>query len=90
MLMDLMGYLAPKMLYCLIDLIDSTTKLEKKVGSALISLLDMDVFAQFLKAYSPIFSTETESLSSMYLHASLAAILNPLMIFVGWTFIFMS
>lgn len=55
MLIDLIGYLAPKMLYCLIDFMDSTTRLEKKLGSALMSLLDMDVFEQFLKASSPMF-----------------------------------
>lgn len=42
---------------------DSTTKFAKKTGSALISLLDMDVFAQLIKAYSPRVSTDTANLS---------------------------
>ena len=68
-------------------LIDSTTKLAKNLGSALMSLLDIDVLAQFNKAYYPKLSTETANLSSMYLQDSRAAILNPEMMLVGWTFI---
>jgi hypothetical protein len=48
-----MLYLAPKIVYCLMALIESTTKLAKKSGSALISLLDIDVLAQLIKASSP-------------------------------------
>ena len=69
---------------------DSTTRFAKKLGSAFINLLDIEVFAQFRRAYSPILSTETASLSSIYLHASLAAILKPEIILVGWTFILIS
>lgn len=87
---DFIGYFAPKILSCFIALIESTTKLEKNSGSALMSLLDMEVFAQFLKASSPRLSTEMANSSSMYRHASRAAILNPEIMFVGWTFIFIS
>lgn len=71
------------MLYVLIDFMDSTTKLEKNEGSALINLLDIDVLAQFFSASSPILSTVTESLSSIYLHDSRAAILKPEIMLVG-------
>ena len=73
MLIDLMLYLAPKMDYCLIALMASTTRFAKNSGSALISLLDMDILAQLIKASSPKLSTLTANLSSMYLHAYLAA-----------------
>ena len=58
-----------------IALMALTTRLAKKWGSALISLLDIDVLAQFKSASSPRLSTETASLSSINLQASLAAIL---------------
>ena len=82
-LIDLIGYFAPKIDYCLTALIDSTTKLAKNYGSALISFEDIDVLAQFNNAYSPKLYTVTDSLSSIYLHAYLAAILKPAMILVG-------
>jgi hypothetical protein len=41
----------------------------------LINLEDIEVLAQLSKAYSPKLSTVTESLSSIYLQAYLAAIL---------------
>jgi hypothetical protein len=90
MLIDLIGYLVPKNVYCLTVLIDSTTKLAKNYGSALMSFDDMDVLAQLSKASSPRLSTVTANLSSMYLQPSLAAILNPAMMLVGWTFILIS
>lgn len=90
MLIDLTGYFVPKRVYCLTALIDYTTKLAKNSGSALMSFDDIEVLAQFNKASSPRLSTVTESLSSIYLHAYLAAILNPAMMFVGWTFILIS
>ena len=68
----------------------STTKPAKKLASALMSLLDMEVLAQLRRASLPSESTGTASLSSMYLHASLAAILYPEMILVGCTLILMS
>jgi len=55
--------------------IDFTTRFAKKLGSTFISLLDIDVLAQLTKAYSPKLSTDSASLSSMYLQASFAAIL---------------
>lgn len=88
--MDLTLYLGPKIVYCLMILMALTTKLAKKTGSALINLLDMDVLAQFKRASSPRDSTVTASLSSMYLHAYLAADLNPEIMLVGCTFILMS
>ena len=48
-----------------------------------MSLLDREVFAQLRRASYPNPSTPTESLSSMYLQASFAAILNPEMMLVG-------
>ena len=69
---------------------ESTTSLLKNAGSALMSLLDMEVFAQFARAYVPRVSTLTARVFSMYLHAYLAAILYPEMMLVGWTFILMS
>ena len=71
------------MLSCLICLIESTTSLAKKVGSALINLLDIEVLAQFTNASSPRLSTDTANLSSIYLVAYLAAILNPAIMLVG-------
>jgi hypothetical protein len=85
-----MLYLGPNMVSCLMALIELTTRLAKKTGSALMSLLDMDVLAQLSKAYSPKLSTVTANLSSMYLHASLAAILKPAMMLVGCTLSLMS
>jgi len=85
-----MLYLDPNIDLVSIALIELTTRLEKNVGSALISLLDIEVLAQLFKASSPRLSTVTASLSSMYLHASLAAILYPIMMLVGCTFILMS
>lgn len=82
-----MLYFDPKIVLLSIALIEFTTRLEKKVGSALINLLDMEVLAQLFKASSPKLSTVTANLSSMYLHASLAAILYPMMMLVGCTFI---
>jgi hypothetical protein len=61
--MDLIGYVVPNIDFCSTDLIDSTTKLAKNYGSALISFDDIDVFAQFIKASSPRLSTVTASLS---------------------------
>ena len=61
--MDLIGYLTPKIVYCLTALIDSTTKLAKNWGSALISFDDIEVLAQLRRASSPRLSTVTESLS---------------------------
>jgi hypothetical protein len=49
--MELIGYLTPKIDYCFTVLMASTTKFAKKVGSILMSLEDIDVFAQLLKAY---------------------------------------
>lgn len=63
MLMDLIGYLTPKIDYCLTALIDSTTKLAKNSGSALISFEDIEVLAQLRRASSPRLSTVTASLS---------------------------
>jgi len=74
-LIDLTGYLTPKIVYCLTALIESTTKPAKNSGSALINLEDIEVLAQLSKAYSPKLSTVTESLSSIYRQAYLAAIL---------------
>lgn len=53
----------------------------------MISFDDIEVFAQLRSASSPRLSTVTESLSSIYLHAYLAAILYPAMMLVGCTFI---
>jgi hypothetical protein len=83
--MFLMWYLDPNIVFCSIILIALTTKFAKKLKSALISLLDIDVFAQFTNASSPRLSTVTASLSSMYRHASRAAILKPAMMLVGCT-----
>jgi hypothetical protein len=71
-------------------LIELTTKLAKKFGSALINLLDIEVFAQLRSASSPRLSTDTANLSSINLHAYLAAILKPMIMLVGWTFILIS
>jgi len=54
MLIDLIGYFVPNIDYCLTVFIDSTTKLAKNSGSALINFDDIDVFAQLSKAYSPM------------------------------------
>lgn len=83
MLIDLTLYLGPRKVSCLIALMELTTRLAKKLGSALMSLLDMDVLAQFSSASSPRVSTLTASLSSMYRQDSLAAILKPAMMLVG-------
>ena len=45
--MFLMLYFDPKIVLLSMALIELTTSPEKKVGSALISLLDIDVLAQF-------------------------------------------
>jgi hypothetical protein len=74
-LTDLIGYLAPKIDYDLIDLMASTTSDEKKLESALINLLDIDVLAQLITASYPRLSTLTDNLSSIYRQHSLAAIL---------------
>jgi hypothetical protein len=71
-------------------LIESTTKLAKKFGSTLIILLDIEVLAQFSNASSPRVYTETARFYSIYLQASLAAILYPEMILVGCTLILIS
>lgn len=89
-LIDLIGYVVPNIVFCSTVLIASTTKLAKNYGSALISFDDIDVLAQLIKASSPRLSTVTASLSSIYRHAYLAAILKPAIIFVGWTFILIS
>lgn len=83
MFIDLIGYFAPKIDSCFIVLIESTTKLAKNYGSALISFDDIDVLAQLIRASSPKLSTVTASLSSIYLQAYLAAILYPAMMLVG-------
>lgn len=85
-----MLYLDPRMVFVSMALMALTTRFEKKVGSALMSLLDIDVLAQLVKASSPRLSTVTASLSSMYLQAYLAAILKPIIMLVGWTFILIS
>ena len=86
-MIDLTGYVIPKMDFCSTVLIASTTKFAKNSGSALMSFDDIEVLAQFNKASSPMLSTLTASLSSIYLQAYLAAILNPEIMLVGWTFI---
>ena len=88
--MFFMLYFEPKMVFDSIALIEFTTRFAKKTGSALINLLDIDVFAALRRASSPRLSTVTASLSSIYLHASLAAILNPIIMLVGCTFILIS
>lgn len=75
MLTDLIGYLVPKIDYDLTDLMASTTNEEKKLESALINLLDIEVLAQFIRASSPKLSTLTDNLSSIYRQHYLAAIL---------------
>jgi hypothetical protein len=62
-LIELIGYFAPKIVSCLIVLIDYTTKFAKNVGSALINFDDMEVLAQFRSAYSPKLYTVTANLS---------------------------
>lgn len=88
--MDFMGYLRPKMVFCSTALIDSTTNLAKNYGSALINLDDIEVLAQLINASWPRLWTVTANLSSIYRQDSLAAILKPAIIQVGWTFILMS
>lgn len=75
MLIEFIGYFGPNIVYCLMARMDSTTKLAKNDGSALINFEDMEVLAQFNKASSPKLYTVTASLSSMYRQAYLAAIL---------------
>jgi hypothetical protein len=65
MLIDRTLYLGPSSVSCLIALIADTTRFPKKVGSALMSLLDMEVCAQLRRAFSPRESTLTASLSWM-------------------------
>lgn len=83
--MDLILYLTfeKRVASCLTVWIASTTNPAKKLASALINLLDIEVLAQLSRASIPSESTGTASLSSIYLHASLAAILYPEMILVG-------
>ena len=78
-----MGYLVPKIDYERIDWMESTTNDEKKLESALINLLDIEVLAQLVKASYPKLSTVTVNLSSIYLQHSRAANLYPAIIFVG-------
>lgn len=63
MLIDFIGQFIPKIVFCSIDLIDSTTKLAKNYGSALINFDDIEVFAQLIKAYYPTLYTVTANLS---------------------------
>ena len=65
MLIDLIGYLVPRIVSVLTAFIAYTTKLEKKLESAFINLLDIDVLAQLMRASSPTLSTVTASLSSI-------------------------
>ena len=51
--MLLMLYFEPKMVLLSIALMELTTREEKKAGSALINLLDMEVLAQLRSASSP-------------------------------------
>lgn len=58
-----MLYFDPKMVLLSMALIELTTKEAKKLGSALINLLDMEVLAQLRSASSPRLSTVTANLS---------------------------
>jgi len=76
-----MGYLSPALTYYMA----SVTILLKKSFSAPIILLLMLVLAQLIRASLPKSLTLALRLFSIYLHASLHAILYPLMILVGWS-----
>ena len=68
----------------------STTIVEKKFDSGPMSFDDIDVLATLMRASLPRSATESARVFWIYAQASLAAILYPAMIFVGWTLFLMS